>query len=60
MTAEELADEEWGPVKEKSKKGKKGKGKKGKKDDDEEDEEEKKEEESKPGTLDAIHIIRIS
>lgn len=28
MTAEELADEEWGPVKEK--KSKKGKGKKGK------------------------------
>ncbi|KAI0637635.1 hypothetical protein C8Q77DRAFT_378932 [Trametes polyzona] len=37
MTAEELADEEWGPVKEKGKKGKKGK-KKGKaQDDDEED-----------------------
>ena len=41
MTAEELADEEWGPVKEKG--GKKGKGKKGKKggkaeDADEEDE----------------------
>ncbi|KAH9950143.1 hypothetical protein B0H21DRAFT_889299 [Amylocystis lapponica] len=30
MTPEELADEEWGPVKEKGKKGKKGKGKKGK------------------------------
>ncbi|KAI0034407.1 hypothetical protein K488DRAFT_84025 [Vararia minispora EC-137] len=29
MTAEELADEEWGPAKEKGKKGKKGKGKKG-------------------------------
>ncbi|OBZ71972.1 Eukaryotic translation initiation factor 5B [Grifola frondosa] len=28
MTAEELADEEWGPVKEKGKKGKKAKGKK--------------------------------
>ena len=37
MTAEELADEEWGPVKEKGKKGKKGK-KKGKAhDEDEED-----------------------
>jgi len=35
MTAEELADEEWGPVKDKKKKGKKGK-KKGK--DDSEDE----------------------
>ena len=38
MTAEELADEEWGPVKEKGgkkKKGKKGKGKVA--DDDEED-----------------------
>ncbi|KAI0938949.1 hypothetical protein AcV5_000495 [Taiwanofungus camphoratus] len=30
MTAEELADEEWGPVKEKGKKGKKGKAKKSK------------------------------
>jgi hypothetical protein len=29
VTAEDLADEEWGPVKEKSKKGKGGKGKKG-------------------------------
>ena len=57
MTAEELADEEWGPVKEKSKKGKKGKGKKGKKDEEEEEEEEKKEEESKPGTLETIDII---
>lgn len=28
MTADDLADEEWGPVKEKGKKGKKGKGKK--------------------------------
>jgi translation initiation factor 5B len=38
MTAEELADEEWGPVKEK--KGKKGKkGKKAAKDELEEDEE---------------------
>ncbi|KAI0676694.1 hypothetical protein C8Q78DRAFT_1141729 [Trametes maxima] len=37
MTAEELADEEWGPVKEKGKKGKKGK-KKGKAQDDEDDE----------------------
>ena len=34
MTAEELADEEWGPVKEKKGKGKKGKGK-AKKDEDE-------------------------
>ena len=42
MTAEELADEEWGPVK-KDKKGKKGK-KKGKAAQDEEEEEEK------PGT----------
>ncbi|THV00551.1 hypothetical protein K435DRAFT_818286 [Dendrothele bispora CBS 962.96] len=40
MTAEELADEEWGPVKEKGKKGKKGKAKKGKAQEDEEDEEE--------------------
>ena len=60
MTAEELADEEWGPVKEKSKKAKKGKGKKGKKDEDEEEEEEKKEEESKPGTLETIHIFMLS
>ncbi|KAJ6612153.1 hypothetical protein B0H10DRAFT_2223421 [Mycena sp. CBHHK59/15] len=30
VTAEDLADEEWGPVKEKAKKGKKGKAKKGK------------------------------
>lgn len=37
MTAEELADEEWGPVKEKGKKGKKGKGKKGKAVDDEDE-----------------------
>ncbi|CAK5262455.1 unnamed protein product [Mycena citricolor] len=36
MTAEELADEEWGPVKEK-KKGKKGKGKKSKAQDDEDE-----------------------
>ncbi|KAI0662858.1 hypothetical protein C8Q70DRAFT_1042556 [Cubamyces menziesii] len=42
MTAEELADEEWGPVKEKGKKGKKGK-KKGKAhDEDEEDKPESK------------------
>lgn len=41
MTAEELADEEWGPVKEKGKKGKK-KGKKGKAQEDDEDEEEEK------------------
>ena len=40
MTADELADEEWGPVKEKGKKGKKGK-KKGKAQDEEEEEEEK-------------------
>ncbi|QRV72399.1 Elongation factor Tu GTP binding domain [Ceratobasidium sp. AG-Ba] len=40
MTAEELADEEWGPVKTKKEKGKKGKKKGGKaaKDDDEEEE----------------------
>ncbi|OSD01712.1 hypothetical protein PYCCODRAFT_1452538 [Trametes coccinea BRFM310] len=37
MTAEELADEEWGPVKDKGKKGKKGK-KKGKAQDDDEEE----------------------
>lgn len=49
MTAEELADEEWGPAKEKGKKGKKGKGKKGKKDESEDEEEEKKDEEPKPG-----------
>jgi hypothetical protein len=30
VTAEDLADEEWGPVKDKGKKVKKGKGKKGK------------------------------
>ncbi|ESK87959.1 eukaryotic translation initiation factor 5b [Moniliophthora roreri MCA 2997] len=39
MTAEELADEEWGPVKEKGKKGKKGKGKKGKVEEPADDEE---------------------
>ncbi|KAJ6567397.1 hypothetical protein DFH09DRAFT_1156861 [Mycena vulgaris] len=38
VTAEDLADEEWGPVKEKVKKGKKGKGKKGKAQDESEDE----------------------
>jgi translation initiation factor 5B len=38
VTAEELADEEWGTVKEKGKKGKKGKGKKGKEDVEEVDE----------------------
>ena len=38
MTADELADEEWGPVKEKGKKAKKGKGKKGKALDEDEDE----------------------
>lgn len=38
MTAEELADEEWGAVKEKGKKSKKSKGKKGKAQDDEDDE----------------------
>ncbi|KAF7354856.1 Tr-type G domain-containing protein [Mycena sanguinolenta] len=38
MTAEELADEEWGPVKEKAKKGKKAKGKKEKAQDESEDE----------------------
>lgn len=37
MTAEELADEEWGPVKEKGKKAKKGKGKKSKAVDEEEE-----------------------
>jgi translation initiation factor 5B len=36
VTADELADEEWGPVKGKGKKGKK-KGKKGKADEDDED-----------------------
>lgn len=39
MTAEDLADDEWGPLKEKGKKGKKGKGKKGKAQDDNDDEE---------------------
>ncbi|KAI0070310.1 hypothetical protein K474DRAFT_1713450 [Panus rudis PR-1116 ss-1] len=50
VTAEELADEEWGPVKEKGKKGKKDK-KKGKKDKkaDESDEEKEKEEEEEKG-----------
>jgi translation initiation factor 5B len=41
VTAEDLADEEWGPVKEKKKKDKKGKGKKSKQQDDDEEEEEK-------------------
>lgn len=36
VTAEDLADEEWGPVKEKKKKDKKGKGKKGKQEDEDE------------------------
>ena len=40
MTAEELADEEWGPAKDKGK-GKKGKGKKAKQKGDDEDEEAK-------------------
>ncbi|KAJ7265927.1 hypothetical protein B0H12DRAFT_1100146 [Mycena haematopus] len=39
VTAEDLADEEWGPVKEKVKKGKKAKGKKGKAQDESGDEE---------------------
>lgn len=39
MTAEDLADEEWGPVKEKGKKAKKGKGKKGKTQADEDEDE---------------------
>lgn len=47
MTAEDLADEEWGPVKEKGKKGKKGKGGKGKVQQDEDDAE-------KPGIYRAI------
>ncbi|KAF8131166.1 hypothetical protein EV363DRAFT_1584023 [Boletus edulis] len=38
MTADDLADEEWGPSKDKSKKGKKGKGKKGKVQHEEEEE----------------------
>ncbi len=38
MTAEELAAEEWGPVKEKGKKGKKGKAKKGKAEDEDAEE----------------------
>ena len=38
MTADELADEEWGPVKDKGKKGKKGK-KKGKAQEDEDEDE---------------------
>jgi translation initiation factor 5B len=33
VTPDDLADEEWGPVKEKSNKGKKGKGKKGRAED---------------------------
>lgn len=40
MTAEELADEEWGPVKTKKDKGKKGKKKGGAKAAEEEEEEE--------------------
>jgi translation initiation factor 5B len=39
VTAEDLADEEWGPVKEKGKKAKKGKGKKGKAQDESDNEE---------------------
>lgn len=46
VTAEDLADEEWGPIKEKVKKVKKGKGKKGKVQDDE-----NSDEETKPSTL---------
>ncbi|KAJ7229099.1 hypothetical protein GGX14DRAFT_539035 [Mycena pura] len=38
MTAEDLADEEWGPVKDKGKKSKKGKAKKGKAQGEDEDE----------------------
>lgn len=37
MTADDLADEEWGPSKDQGKKGKKGKGKKGKAQDEEEE-----------------------
>lgn len=37
MTADDLADEEWGPSTEKGKKGKKGKGKKGKTQNEEEE-----------------------
>ncbi|KAF8898156.1 hypothetical protein CPB84DRAFT_1167176 [Gymnopilus junonius] len=40
VTAEDLADEEWGPVKEKKKKDKKGKGKQGKKEEEEDEEKE--------------------
>lgn len=39
VTAEDLADEEWGPVKEKGKKGKKGSAKKGKAKEDNSDDE---------------------
>ena len=39
MTADQLADEEWGPVKDKGKKGKKGGGKKAKLHEEEDDEE---------------------
>ncbi|KAH9905067.1 uncharacterized protein BXZ73DRAFT_85280 [Epithele typhae] len=49
MTADEIADEEWGPVKEKGKKGKKGK-KKGKAQD-----EEKEDEEERPGEYFPLH-----
>ena len=38
VTPDVLADEEWGPVKEKGKKGKKGKGKKSTAEDEDEDE----------------------
>jgi len=37
MTADDLADDEWGPSKDKGKKGKKGKGKKGKAQNEEEE-----------------------
>ncbi|KAL0066009.1 eukaryotic translation initiation factor 5B [Marasmius tenuissimus] len=40
VTADDLADEEWGPVKEKGKKGKKGKGKKARNEEPEEEEQE--------------------
>jgi translation initiation factor 5B len=44
VTADDLADEEWGPVKEKKKKDKKGKGKKSKQQEEEEGEEGEEEE----------------
>lgn len=52
VTAEDLADDEWGPVKDKSKKAKKGKGKKEKVQDESDNEE-------KPGARVCQKFVRI-